>query len=341
MWVKKVSVQNFRCHDEKTVEFTSGVNIIVGENGIGKTSILEAIYEGLLGTSFKTKDSEILKHDKEWWRADLHLDNDTERTVTFNASTGKKEFTVAEKKMLRLSPKVKYPVTIFEPDDTLLIQGSPESRRRFLDDLISKIEPSFNSTLRKYEKAVTQRNKLLKNGIENEAEYFPWNIIISEYGAAIIARRERIINLINDELPRKYQDIAQNKDSVHLHNPYPSETYDATQLLNELEDNFRRDLLLKSTKTGPHRHDVHFLLNDVDARDKASRGEIRTIVLALKQAEISIIKEVTDNYPIVLLDDVYSELDDKRQQQLVYGASQCIITSTHPVDVPGGTIINF
>ena len=329
--VKKLSVQNIRSHDNFVINLSPTVTVITGDNGSGKTSLIESLYLILQGKSFKGTDKDMLRYDTPWWRIDVEFDDFIKRTVTFNPelSTGRKKFTVDEKINYRLPIKSKYPVVLFEPDDLRLLHGSPTRRRQFIDNFISQLDPIYSQSLHKYDRALKQRNNLLKKQFASKDELFIWNISLSEYGAYIIEKRIAFIEKINSQLNDAYNVIAKSNDIVTAHY---SHTYigDIKQkLLNDLHSHMERDLINGFTSTGPHRHDVIFQFNNKPALDVASRGEVRSIVLALKFLEVDIIEQITNLKPIILLDDVFSELDKNRQQQLLTSQNQTIITSTH------------
>ena len=329
--VKKLSVQNIRSHDNFVIELSPTVTVITGNNGSGKTSLIEALFVSLQGKSFKGSDADMLRYETPWWRIDIEFDDYIKRTVTFNPelSTGRKKFTIDDKINYRLPIKSKYPVVLFEPDDLRLLHGSPTRRRQFIDNFISQLDPFYSQSLHKYDRALKQRNNLLKKQFTSKDELFVWNIALSEYGANIIEKRIAFIEKINSQLNNAYNTIAKSDDIVMAHY---SHTYigDIKQkLINDLHSHMERDLLNGFTSTGPHRHDVIFQFNNKPALGVASRGEVRSIVLALKFLEVNIIEQITNLKPIILLDDVFSELDKNRQQQLLTSQNQTIITSTH------------
>jgi DNA replication and repair protein RecF len=328
--VKKISVQNIRSHDSTLLSPT--VTVITGGNGSGKTSLIEALYITLQGTSFKGSDREVLRYDSPWWRIDVEFDSYLKRSVTFNPelTSGSKKITVDDKVMYRLPAKHKHPVVLFEPDDLRLLHGSPTRRRQFIDRFIAQLDPAYHSALRKYERALKQRNNLLKKGHLMPEEVFAWDIALSEYGAYIIEKRIAFIEKINSQLNDIYNSIAKSTDYVSVHY---SHTYigDIKQkLLNDLHAHVEKDKITGFTSTGPHRHDVVFKFNNSPALMVASRGEVRTIVLAIKFIEVEIIEQITNIKPIILLDDVFSELDESRQKHLIHSRQQqIIITSTN------------
>jgi len=329
--VKKLSVQNIRSHDNFSLGLSPTVTVITGSNGSGKTSLIEALYISLQGKSFRGSDMDVLKRTTNWWRIDVEFDDCLKRTVTFNPelTTGRKKFLIDEKNNYRLPIKSKYPVVLFEPDDLRLLNGSPTRRRRFIDLFISQLDPVYAHSLHKYERALKQRNNLLKKQFSSKDELFVWNIALSEYGAYIIEKRIIFIESLNGRLNDAYESIAKSNDIVTIHY---SHTYigDIKQkLLNDLHSHLERDLVCGFTSTGPHRHDVIFQFNNFPALDVASRGEVRSIVLALKFLEVDIIEQITNMKPIILLDDVFSELDKYRQKQLLSVKNQTIITSAY------------
>lgn len=328
--VKKLSVQNIRSHDKYTVLLSPTITVITGNNGSGKTSLIEALYIALQGSSFKGSDKDVLRHQSPWWRIDIEFDDYIKRAITFNpeSTTGRKKIIIDDKTMYRLPVKYKYPVVLFEPDDLRLLHGSPTRRRQFIDRFVAQLDPLYSVALHKYERALRQRNNLLKKTYVAKNELFVWDIALSEYGSYIIEKRIAFIEQINNQLNEAYNIIAKSSDVVSIHY---SHTYigDIKQkLLNDLHNHSDRDALIGFTSTGPHRHDVIFQFNNSPALDVASRGEVRSIVLALKFLEVNIIEQIVGQKPIILLDDVFSELDDNRQKSLLSAKNQVIITST-------------
>ncbi len=339
MILKGLSVQNIRSHEGRVIDLSPTVTVITGNNGVGKTTLLEAVYVSLQGTSFKGVDNDILQRGAPWYRIDVKLDDDALRTVTFDPSrtSGKKRFTVDEKISYRLPPKYKYPVVLFEPEDLRLLHGSPARRRQFIDHFIAQIDPSYSTTLRKYERALKQRNALLKKEFISEEDLFAWNISLSEYGAAIIEQRVHAVEMINKELNTYYHEIAHTEDEVTVHYSHTVIDHSAQKLLRELESRFAYDRAVKHTSVGPHRHDIVFQFNDSPALSVASRGEVRTILLALKRIEASLIARTTGYHPVVLLDDVFSELDKDRQDHIIeyFKDNQVIISSATTLTYEG------
>lgn len=329
--VRTVHVKHIRSHTECTIDFSPEVTIITGANGSGKTSILEAIYISLQGSSFRGSDADILQKDSPWWKIDSILDDQQLRTVKFDPTktTSRKQFIIDSKTTARIPAKLKHPVVLFEPEDLRLLHGSPARRRQFIDRFISQLNPLYGTALRKYERALRQRNNLLKNAYIPDDELFAWNIALAEHGAYVIEQRIAFIERLNENLASLYQTIAGTHDDVSIHYSHTFVGDSKQKMLNELHAHLDRDRYLGNTSVGPHRHDVLFEINNSPALAVASRGEARTIVLALKFLEVDIIEQLTDKTPIILLDDVFSELDATRQQLLTsqLKGHQIIITS--------------
>ena len=329
--VTTLHVKHIRSHTEHSIDFSPEVTIITGANGSGKTSLLEAIYVSLQGSSFRGTDSDLLQKHGPWWKIDIILNDQQTRTIKFDPekATSRKQFVIDSKTTARLPQKQKHPVVLFEPEDLRLLHGSPARRRQFIDRFISQLNPLYGPALRKYERALKQRNNLLKSAYNSDDQLFAWNIALAEHGAYVIEQRIAFTEQLNQNLAQLYQDIAGTHDDVSIHYSHTFVGDIKQKLLNELHAHLDRDRYLGNTSVGPHRHDVMFEINNSPALSVASRGEARTIVLALKFLEVDIIETLTGKTPIILLDDVFSELDANRQKLLTsqLKGHQIIITS--------------
>lgn len=346
MIATSIHLQSIRNHEVFEMELSPNVTLITGANGSGKTSAIEALYLALRGTSFRGTDKELLRYGAEWWRITVGIEDDIDRVVSFDSTkaTGRKKFVVDEKVSYRLSPANKYPVVLFEPDDLRLINGSPTRRRQFIDTLVASIDANYATTLRKYERALKQRNTLLKRQLVTADDVFVWNVALSEYGAELVTQRIAFIEKLNKTLNVVYNTIASSKDDVSIH--YSDTLIGNTnqKIMSELHARFERDKILGYTSTGPHRHDVIFKFNNTPALANASRGEIRTIILALKFLEVGLIEELTGDKPIILLDDVFGELDKSRQTELMqnFKSHQIILTSASvPDSIRGVSVVEL
>lgn len=329
MRLQTLTVQHIRTHRSFTIRFNDTVTLITGKNGSGKTSLLEAVMIALRGSSFRSADATVMQKGTEWFRIDL-LTTEGLRTVKFDNRTAarKKTFTIDQKVNYRLVERSKYPVVLFEPDDLRITDGSPTRRRDYLDTMISQFDSQYMTTVRKYERALFQRNKLLKSNYVNHDTLFPWNVLLSEYGQLIINKRRALVHSLNQIVTEVYQTIAPENDAISLGYTHDVDVTSG-RLLHDYEASYERDMMLKTTTIGPHRHDMSILINGDKAADTASRGENRTIVLSLKFIEAMLVEKMTGKKPIILLDDVFSELDDDRQKLLLkeFHENQVIMTS--------------
>lgn len=341
MRIDSLVLHNFRSHAHAQFEFDPRITVISGPNGSGKTSILEAIHVVARGKSFRDADADILQFGAEWWRTEGRF-GDIARDMRYDTSGVKptKEIVIEGVKRGRFMAKYALPVVLFEPDDLLLIHGSPSRRRRHIDTIVAQLHPGYPSIVRSYERALLQRNTLLKRGGMIDDTLFVWDVTLAELAAQILQRRQEIIHLLSPLVEAAYREIAQTDDSVCIEYS-PALSYGDSQLqqsiVSLLASRHARDKLTGFTSVGPHRDDVCYRLRAHDMETTASRGEIRSVILALKLAETQLIEKVVDELPIVLLDDVFSELDESRRTALVHNLShdeQIIITTTNS-DIKG------
>lgn len=332
MIIKNIQLTNFRNHSSYFLECKDETSLILGENGCGKTSVLEAIYILARGKSFRATDAEILKRGEAFYRIELNYTNGDRTVATFDGVD--KFFHIADKKTKRLSKKQKYPVILFLPSDLNLISHSPGRRRDYFDNLFSDLDETYAESLSKYRKTLKQRNETLKKEHITPAELFSWNILLSRFGSKLSSLRAEYINKINSLFPETYHSIAKNDDEVAI--IYQSEAKKLTEnkYFNQLEQNFQKDLYLGHTSFGIHRDEYIFEFNHKPADGSASRGETRSIILALKFIEARLIEKILSQKPLILLDDVFSELDETRRECLVqnFKHHQVIITSVERFD---------
>jgi DNA replication and repair protein RecF len=368
MRINSITLNNFRSHIESRFDFGRNVTVISGPNGSGKTSILEAIYILMRGKSFRDNDSSLTQFNKDFWRvtgsfnkAELDSEASEEaannRDVRYIASKvnnnqdtrnsleqsqkSSKQFLLNNTKKSRLTSKYTLPVVLFEPDDLLLIHGSPSRRRKHIDQLISQLYPVYSSIVNRYQRALQQRNSLLKNNdhtisIHNYGDtLFVWDITLADLASKIISRRCDVLKKLSSLVNKYYQEISKNHESVELiYSPATHYNFDNLQqnITSLLLSRQQRDKMTGFTSVGPHRDDITYLLKGRDSSITASRGEIRTIILALKLAETQLIEQDLSEKPIILLDDVFSELDLNHRDSLVNNLShdeQIIITTTN------------
>lgn len=330
MIIKSITLTNFRNHTDYRLDCKPDTTLILGENGCGKTSVLEAIYILTRGKSFRATDPDIIKRDTPFYRIELEYDNGETRIATFDHKN--KTFICFDKKSRRLPKKAKYPVVLFQPSDLNLVSGSPSRHRDYFDRIFSELSLDYAESLSKYEKALHQRNELLKSN-PSESSLFSWNLMLARYGSILNQKRRELTEDINKNLAPFYYSIAENNDKISLN--YKTELQDITEskYLKALEQNFTKDVYLGHTSFGIHRDDFEFIFNNNLADGSASRGETRSLVLALKFVEAKITEEKLGEKPIILLDDVFSELDNTRRKCLInnFKHHQVIITSVEDV----------
>ena len=330
MIIKSIKLTNFRNHHTYKLTCKEETSLILGENGWGKTSILEAIYILTQGKSFRATDPEILNRDSDYYRIELEYTNGETTTATYDGKT--KSFTTLDKKTTRLPKKQKYPVILFLPSDLNLISHSPGRRRDYFDRIFAEFDETYATSLSKYNKALKQRNELLKKDTLARDTLFSWNLILAKYGVKLFNYRKNFIQEINQNLTTTYRSIAENQDKITI--IYKSEATSSEQnYLNKLEANYERDSYLGHTIFGIHRDDYIFEFNNKPADGSASRGETRSIILALKFIEADLLRDKLHQAPIILLDDVFSELDDTRRHCLIknFKNNQVIITSVEMI----------
>ncbi len=328
--ISSLKLQNFRSYKDEAFEFDNGINIIVGPNAIGKTNLIEALVFILKGSSFRVKDVDLIKDNEDFLRLEINI-KDEERQVLVSRQQEKttKTFKLNDKKYKRLSKNHTYPIVLFEPNHLNLFILNKEYRRKYLDDLVSEIEPEHNKIISQYYRALTQRNNLLKKGQLNNL--FPWNLRLSQLSGKIIKNRILLIKEINPKIQKIYQKLSDSNQEVSLN--YISDidinNYE-TKFLNYLEKNALDDQKVGFTQRGIHREDFSAKIDDRNSTRKASRGEQRSVILSLKIAEKLILEEYQKRDVVFILDDVFSELDGQRRKFLLEEIknNQSFITTT-------------
>lgn len=339
MIIREVRLSHVRSHEFAKFEFSPETTLILGPNGAGKTSILEAVYYLMAGTSFRGRDRDMIAHDST--RSDLLLvsDNELERRATLQLAADdrvQKSFTLEGKTSARLPAKYRRAVVLFEPDELRFLSSSPDRRRQFFDGLLARLYPHYRVILNRYARILLQRNTLLKRREELssasfEEQMFTWDIKFSEAAEQVVTLRRDFIVTAGQQLSQIYSAIAKQKHHVALSylSSLPSDDY-RQKLLNRLSNNHLADSYRGYTSAGPHRDDFGVYLDSHLAAETASRGEARSIMLAIKLLEVKLQQELTGEMPLILLDDVLSELDTTREQHLIAALAghQTIITAT-------------
>lgn len=332
--ISNIRLQNFRSYQDDSFEFGEGVNIIVGPNGSGKTNLLEAVQVLCGGGSYRVDDSELISFGSEWSRLDTVADGRDRTVKIFNENNKtKKSYIFDEKPYKILTHPHRLPAVLFEPNHLQLLHGQPENRRSYLDNLLEQTTPTYSQTRKHYRRVLAQRNALLKNITKpNKDQLFVWNLRLSELGGSIAAARFELVDGIANKLPQLYNKIAgvnKTKVNIEYKSKLPREQYE-TVLLKALEQNHDLDIARGFTGFGPHRDDFVVVFDDHPAAYTASRGETRTALLAMKIYELTLLEKVFESRPVLLLDDVFSELDGKRRHALTnyLNKYQTFITTT-------------
>lgn len=331
--ITSLRLQHFRSYRDGSFEFDPQVNIVVGPNASGKTNLLEAILVMARGSSYRAKDVELIGFDAPWARIDAQLATGNERTVKLTREPApSKSYELDGKAYQRLTLGHTLPAVLFEPNHLLLLSGGPEQRRTYLDDLLEQIKPGYGSIRRQYRRTLAQRNALLKRAAGDiAAQIFPWNVRLSQLAGQIVRARTELTGNIQAMLPGLYTDLSHARTKVGLdYKPQgPVESYESF-LVGKLEESAELDRLRGFTAAGPHREDVVVSFDGHPAQESASRGEARTAILALKLCELKLLEDARETTPLLLLDDVFSELDGKRRHALTDHLSeyQAFITTT-------------
>ena len=334
MMIESIELKNYRNYEYLHMDFNSGTNILYGDNAQGKTNLLESIYVCCTTKSHRgSRDKEIIQFDKEEshiklnvrknnvpYRIDMHLKKNKAKGVAING--------VPIRKASELFGIVN--VVFFSPEDLNIIKNGPSERRRFIDLELCQLNKLYVHALIQYNKVISQRNKLLKELAfrpEYEGTLDAWDIQLVQYGRQVIQYRRKFIGQLNEIIRDIHEKLSGNRETLQV-------MYEPNTDMNELEKALRRnrdiDIRLRTTTVGPHRDDLNFIVNGIDIRKFGSQGQQRTAALSLKLAEIELVKYLVKDYPILLLDDVLSELDGNRQEHLLDGINhiQTVITCT-------------
>lgn len=338
MYFKELELVNFRNYEKLKIRFHEKVNILLGENAQGKTNLLEALYIMSLGKSFRTsRDSDMIRFGTDFARIRTVSEKEGEDLIVEIGLIRRKKSLkidgVKKKKISDLLENVY--IVIFSPDDLRIVKDEPEKRRRFIDRELCQLSPVYYDDLVRYRKALNQRNVLLREERPDASLMDIWDEETAFYGSRIMVRRKafserlRVISRkIHGDLTegREELDVFYEPDIPLAENP-PEQRKQYLQVLREGRE---KDAARRTTLRGPHRDDLGIKTNGTDVRNYGSQGQQRTAALSLKLAELTLIEEETGEKPVLLLDDVLSELDRTRQRQLItsFGDIQIFITAT-------------
>ena len=334
MIIESIELKNYRNYENLQLELSPGTNIFYGDNAQGKTNILESVYVCCTTKSHKgSKDKEMIRFGEDEahikltvrkqdvpYRIDMHLKKNKAKGIAING--------IPIRKASELFGIVN--VVFFSPEDLNIIKNGPAERRRFLDLELCQLNKLYVHGLIQYNRVVTQRNKLLKElsfHPEYEETLDIWDLQLAQYGRQVIGYRTDFVKQLNELIVGIHNQLSGGKEHLEI---FYEPNVEAEKLEDALAKNRDSDLRQRTTGIGPHRDDISFIVNGIDIRRFGSQGQQRTAALSLKLAEIELVKYLVKDYPVLLLDDVLSELDGSRQEHLLAGIDhiQTMITCT-------------
>lgn len=331
MILQELHLKNFRNYDDLDVEFSPGINVLIGENAQGKTNLLEAVHVLALTRSHRTtKDRELI----QWGHKQALLQGLVQKKIDrvpleIQISQGGKRVKVNHLYQNRLSSYVgNLNVVLFAPEDLALVKGAPQVRRQFMNMEFGQMSSAYLYNVSHYHSLLKQRNQYLKQLRSGEqSDRVLLGAIsdqLAQYGAEVVAARFKLLKRLEKWAQELHEHISVQKErlqlkyvtSLTIDDDTPTATL-AEELRHQLDENIDREIVLGTTMTGPQRDDIHFIVNGQNVQHFGSQGQQRTTALSVKLAEIDLMKEQTGEYPLLLLDDVLSELDDDRQTHLL------------------------
>ncbi|MFA6540037.1 MAG: DNA replication/repair protein RecF [Bacteroidota bacterium] len=337
---------NFRNHGETDFDFGSRMNVLLGENGMGKTNALEALSFLCLTKSFYAgADATVVQRGKSFFEIESVLESDNGKEfrirVAYDDLQKKKKFSINNADIDKLSSVIgMFPVVVLSPENNAVTFGSPADRRRFVDIVISQSSSLYVDDVLEYRRVLRQRNKILSEakGKECSEELSPWSEMLVHYGSRIVDKRNKFLTEFSPYIAGTYVQIVDEKEipkieyapTVAIDRESTIEGF-ARAMAAKLEKKKNDELRFRTTLVGPHRDEIIFSLNGMSLKHFASQGQHKTFLVALKVAEFFYLKERCNETPIFLFDDVFSELDERRSQKLlsvVESLGQTFITTT-------------
>jgi len=344
MILTSLELTDFRNYSNEYIQFGERKNFFIGNNAQGKTNLLEAIYLLCLSRSFRTSfEKEAIRFTKQYYtiKGVFQLDNGNIRTVIFHCSQEKgKQITVNRKRLNKASELIgNFPVVLSSPDEYILTVGPPPARRKFVDILLSQIYKKYFFYLQDYHRVIQQRNAILFNwkisGIKTPSIIDPWDQRLVEIGSKIIEYRTQFTVSFSEILRRIYSELIVTHE-VLTFNYKPNIDFDTVgniqkKFSNRVKQARNKEIQRGTSLTGPHRDDFVFKIDGQELRKYGSRGQHKTVLISMAIAQFNLIKEKTQEVPIILIDDLYSEIDSQRENKIVENLNnmgQVFITST-------------
>lgn len=343
MIIKDIIISNFRNYSNAQANFSDNLNLIIGENGQGKTNLIEAVYMLSLGRSFRTnKDKDMMMFDAQntyicsnvismgrKYKIEIKLGKDIKKAVKINS--------IPIEKLTELLGIIN--IVIFSPEDLKLVREGPKERRNFMDREISQLRPNYYSLIHNYQKILIQRNNLLKNIKIDDNLLDVYDEQLSITTQKIMIYRKEFLDNISPIASANHYKISSGKENLIIKyqpniNLKNSDSNDYTKIMDIFTKSRLEDKRRKTTTVGPHKDDIGIYLGDMDLRTFGSQGQKRSAAISLKLSEIQLIYEEKNEYPVVLLDDIFSELDLSRQKMLIDSLSeiQTFVTTTEAID---------
>ncbi len=350
MRIKKLNLKNFRNYENESVNFSEGLNVLFGRNAQGKTNCAEAVFYLCTGTSPRCRrDKQLIRHGCDFAEISALAEGRYGVVeITARITENGREVRVNGNKITKNADILGNIYSVFfSPHELRLIQDGPDERRRFLNVSISQLSKSYYVALMRYNKILEQRNNLLKNrDISLVYETLPvWDEQLCKYAAVIAFKRAEFASMLSPIAENIHAELTDGAEKLEIS---PEKKYKgdekqlAERLFNELSANYERDIRLGYTGSGPHRDDLDILIDGTDAKTFASQGQTRTAALSIKLSEVEIFKRLSGEYPVLILDDVMSELDLPRRKKLAARTQglQTILTCTHAERVLYGKEVN-
>ena len=333
MFIKSINIENFRNYDNQKLELSPNINILYGFNAQGKTNLLEAIYFCAFGKSFRTsKEKEVIKKGKDYSNIELiYQKKDREGKINISLAD-KKNISLNDIKIKKLSELLgNLNIVIFTPEDINILKNGPEERRRFLNIMISQLRTGYVYNLNAYMKTLEQRNNYLKSNNSNSEMLDIWDEKLADHGEKIYKYRKEFVDKIKEKVGDIHSKVTSEEIKIH----YISDCENKEKFIEKLRKSRDIDLEKGYTTKGIHRDDFKVFINGEEVKIYGSQGQNRTAILSLKLAELQVIYEDVGEYPILLLDDFMSELDEKRITKFLESIEniQVIITCTKNIEI--------
>ena len=346
MFIEKIQLKNFRNYIEQEIKLNNGINLFYGNNAQGKTNIIESIFLCSMGKSFRARrDKEIINFNKNETQIEIkYTKKDREGKIKYIIGENKNIFinNIQIKKMSEILGNIN--IVLFSPEDINIIKDGPSNRRKFLNMMISQLRPNYIYNYNLYLKTLEQRNIYLKNiNTENKNNDLLdiYDEKLAEYANIINKYRDEFINKIKEKIELIHKKVTDDKETIKI--KYISDCFEKEKYINDLKNNRNQDILKGYTSLGIHRDDIYFFINGKKIDTYGSQGQQRTSILSLKLAELEIIKDEIGEYPILLLDDFMSELDEERRLNFLKNIknTQIIITCTDDINIQNVNINKY